>query len=193
MNQLYPIFLKAEHLHFLIVGGGNVAYEKLFFLLKSSPLAKVSLVAPLIREEVLELTKRHNITLFDDVYHPDYLDEKHVVIATTDQPSVNLQVYEDARHRNMLVNVADTPNLCDFYLGGIVTKGNLKIAISTNGKSPTLAKRLRQLFEAVFPEDMDELLQNLHRYRSTLKLTFEEKVDRMNALTQELIGKHDQD
>lgn len=191
LNTLYPIFLKTEHLNFLIVGGGNVAYEKLFFLLKSSPNAQATVVAPLIREEVRELATRYNITLVADVYHPNYLQNRHIVVATTDQPSVNHQVYEDCRARSILVNVADTPHLCDLYLGGIVTKGNLKIAISTNGKSPTLAKRLRQLFEQIFPENMDQLLQNLHRYRSTLKLSFEEKVDRMNAMTEALIEKEE--
>ena len=191
MNTLYPIFLKTEQLNFLIVGGGNVAYEKLFFIMKSSPNTKATVVAPFIREEVRELATRHAIELIEDVYASTYLDGRHIVIATTDQPSVNHQVYLDARERQLLVNVADTPELCDLYLGGIVTKGNLKIAISTNGKSPTLAKRLRQLFERIFPEDIDQLLQNLHRYRSTLKLSFEQKVDRMNELTQELIENND--
>ncbi len=191
MNNLYPIFLKTEQLNFLIVGGGNVAYEKLFFIMKSSPNTKATVVAPLIREEVRELATRHEIELIEEVYSPSYLDGRHIVIATTDQPTVNHQVYEDARARQLLVNVADTPELCDLYLGGIVTKGNLKIAISTNCKSPTLAKRLRQLFESIFPDDIDQLLQNLHRYRSTLKLSFEEKVDRMNELTQELIETND--
>ena len=191
MNTLYPIFLKTEQLHFLIVGGGNVAHEKLFFILKSSPQTRVTVVAPMIREEVKELAASHQVELIKDVYHADYLAGRHLVIATTDQPAVNRQVYEDARARNLLVNVADTPELCDLYLGGIVTKGNLKIAISTNGKPPTLAKRLRQLFENIFPEDIDQLLRNLHRYRSTLKLSFEQKVDRMNALTQELIESND--
>ena len=191
MNNLYPIFLKTEQLNFLIVGGGNVAYEKLFFIMKSSPNTKATVVAPLIRDEVRELATRHSIELIEDVYAPSYLDGRHIVIATTDRPEVNRQVYEDARARQLLVNVADTPELCDLYLGGIVTKGNLKIAISTNGKSPTLAKRLRQLFESIFPDDIDQLLQNLHRYRSTLKLSFEEKVDRMNELTQELIENND--
>ncbi|MEL7248428.1 MAG: bifunctional precorrin-2 dehydrogenase/sirohydrochlorin ferrochelatase [Bacteroidota bacterium] len=191
MNTLYPIFLKTEQLNFLIVGGGNVAYEKLFFIMKSSPNTKATVVAPLIREEVRELATRHEIELIEGVYAPSFLEGRHIVIATTDRPEVNHQVYQDARARQLLVNVADTPELCDLYLGGIVTKGNLKIAISTNGKSPTLAKRLRQLFESIFPEDIDQLLQNLHRYRSTLKLSFEEKVDRMNELTQELIENND--
>lgn len=191
MNTLYPIFLKTEQLDFLIVGGGNVAYEKLFFILKSSPQTKATVVAPLIREEVRALADNYAVELIEAVYNPDYLAGRHIVIATTDNPTVNRQVYEDARAKQLLVNVADTPELCDLYLGGIVTKGNLKIAISTNGKSPTVAKRLRQLFENIFPEDMDKLLQNLHRYRSTLKLSFEQKVDRMNALTQELIKSDD--
>jgi precorrin-2 dehydrogenase/sirohydrochlorin ferrochelatase len=191
MNTLYPIFLKTEQLNFLIVGGGNVAYEKLFFILKSSPQTKATVVAPMIREEVKMLAESYAVELVEDVYAPAYLTGRHIVIATTDSPAVNRQVYEDARARQLLVNVADTPELCDLYLGGIVTKGNLKIAISTNGKSPTVAKRLRQLFENIFPEDMDKLLQNLHHYRSTLKLSFEQKVDRMNALTQELIKNDD--
>lgn len=191
MNTLYPIFLKTEQLNFLIVGGGNVAYEKLFFILKSSPGTRVTVVAPMIRQEVKDLAAKHAVELVVDTYHSSYLEGRHIVIATTDQPEVNHQVYLDARARSLLVNVADTPELCDLYLGGIVTKGNLKIAISTNGKSPTLAKRLRQLFEGIFPDDIDQLLSNLHRYRSTLKLSFEEKVDRMNALTQELIENND--
>lgn len=187
MNTLYPIFLKTEQLNFLIVGGGNVAYEKLFFILKSSPGSQITVVAPMIREEIRELANEHQVELIEDLYNEHYLEDRYLVIATTDQPEVNLQVYRDARLRKLLINVADTPELCDLYLGGIVTKGNLKIAISTNGKSPTVAKRLRQLFENIFPEDMDQLLKNLYRYRSTLKLSFEQKVDRMNALTQTLI------
>lgn len=197
MNPLYPIFLKTKQLHFLVVGGGNVAEEKLSFLLKSSPESKVTVVSPMFRPPVREIAERFDVTLIEDVYAPHYLDNKHIVIATTDKPEVNRQVHTDARARYLLVNVADTPELCDFYLGGIVTKGNLKIAFSTNGKSPTLAKRLRQFFEAVIPEDVNKLLDNLYQYRSTLKLTFEEKVDKMNevttALVEDQVGEKDKD
>ena len=88
-----------------------------------------------------------------------------------------------------MVNVADTPDLCDFYLGGIVTKGNVKIAISTNGKSPTTAKRLRQLLEEVIPEDINELVENINKYRETLKGDFEYKVETLNKLTEGLVEK----
>ena len=74
-------------------------------------------------------------------------------------------------------------------MGGIVTKGNVKVAISTNGKSPTTAKRLRQFFEEVIPDDIDEMVQNLNEYRKTIKGDFEKKVDKMNEITKKLVEK----
>ena len=188
-NNLYPIFLKAGNLHILIVGGGKVAEEKLTFLTKSSPDAKVTMVSPMFRKATKKLALQFNVTLLTDSYHGKYLMGKHMVIATTDMPEVNIQVYNDCRSLGKLVNVADNPPYCDFYMGGIVTKGNVKIAISTNGKSPTTAKRLRQFFEEVIPEDIDKMVQNLNDYRKTLKGNFEQKVDKMNEITQKLVEK----
>ncbi len=188
-NNLYPIFLKASQLEILIVGGGFVAEEKLHFLTKSSPDAKVTMVAPMFREATLQLAKRHEVALIKNSYNANYLYGKHMVIATTDKPKVNLQVYADCRKLNTLVNVADNPPLCDFYMGGIVTKGHVKVAISTNGKSPTTAKRLRQFFEEVLPDDITKMVQNLNEFRKTIKGDFEEKVNKMNEITQKLIEK----
>lgn len=186
-NELYPIFLKVHQLQILIVGGGNVALEKLTFLLKSSPNAKVQLVAPEIRNEIRELALKHSINFIEKPYKRTLLKQKYLVIAATDKGEVNLQVYLDCRKKNLLVNVADTPQLCDFYLGGIVTKGNVKVAISTNGKSPTTAKRLRQFFEEVIPDDINELVENLNKYRKTIKGNFEKKVVTLNKLTESLV------
>lgn len=188
MNHLYPIFLKVHELNILLVGGGFVATEKLEFLLKSSPLAQVTVVSRAFRTEFLEVAeKAENVTLIEDSYHEKYLGGKHLVIGATDDKAVNRQIRDEAKERFLLVNIADTPELCDFYLGGIVTKGNLKIAISTNGKSPTTAKRLRQLLEEVLPEEIDELLENLNAYRATLKGDFEFKVKAMNEVTEGLL------
>lgn len=190
-NNLYPIFLKSARLQFLIVGGGNVAEEKLRFLIKSSPDAMVTMVAPEFRDISLKLARKNNVEVIYDVYSTNYLKGKHVVIATTDNPEVNIQVYKDCRARDKLVNVADNPPYCDFYMGGIVTKGNVKVAISTNGKSPTTAKRLRQFFEAVIPEEIDNLVINLNHYRKTLKGDFEYKVEKMNEVTKVLVDKNE--
>ena len=188
-NNLYPIFLKVKNLEVLIVGGGFVAEEKLTFLLKSSPDANVTMVSPMFREGTIELAKKGNVTLVNKKYSRRYLKGKHMVVATTDIPEVNVKVYKDCRKRSILVNVADNPPYCDFYMGGIVTKGNVKVAISTNGKSPTTAKRLRQFFADVIPENIDDLVQNLNEFRKTIKGDFEEKVETLNEFTKGLIEK----
>ncbi|MEN2281721.1 bifunctional precorrin-2 dehydrogenase/sirohydrochlorin ferrochelatase [Algoriphagus sp. SE2] len=188
MNHLYPIFLKVHELNVLLIGGGNVGTEKLEFLLKSSPKAQVTAVSREFSQSFVDLaTKADTVTMIEDIYHEKYLGAKHFVIAATDDKAVNKQIHDDGKERFLLVNVADTPELCDFYLGGIVTKGNLKVAISTNGKSPTAAKRLRQLLEEVLPDELDDLLENLHAYRATLKGDFEYKVKAMNEVTANLV------
>ena len=164
-----------------------MAEEKLTFLTKSSPDATVVMVSPEFGRGTLELAQKYNVLLITDVYDKKYLKGRHMVIATTDKPAVNVQVYKDCRAMDKLVNVADNPPYCDFYMGGIVTKGNVKVAISTNGKSPTTAKRLRQFFEEVIPEDINQMVLNLNSFRKTLKGNFEEKVEKMNEVTQMLL------
>jgi precorrin-2 dehydrogenase/sirohydrochlorin ferrochelatase len=188
-NNLYPIFLKTKNLNVLIVGGGFVAEEKLTFLLKSSPDAHVTMVSPMFREGTTALAKKGNVKLINKKYNKSYLKGKHIVVATTEFPKVNEKVYKHCRKRSILVNVADNPPFCDFYMGGIVTKGNVKVAISTNGKSPTTAKRLRQFFEDVIPENVDDLVKNLNEYRKTIKGNFEEKVEKLNEFTKSLVEK----
>jgi precorrin-2 dehydrogenase/sirohydrochlorin ferrochelatase len=174
------------------VGAGVVGLEKLTFLLKSSPNARVTVLAPEISEDVKRLADHNErLVLVQDIYRKKYLEEKHLVIAATNDKEVNKEIHKDAKERFLLVNVADTPEYCDFYLGGIVTKGNVKIAISTNGKSPTTAKRLRQLLEEVVPENINEMVENINLYRETLKGDFEYKVKALNKLTEELIKKKD--
>ncbi len=188
-NPLYPIFLKLHQLQVLIVGGGAVAEEKLHFMLKSSPEANILLVAPEISEQILGLASTYNIVFRHEPFKSDHLEKQDLVIVATNDQMVNKEVAELCRQENILVNVADTPELCDFYLGGVVTKGDVKIAISTHGKSPTLAKRLREMLEDILPNDIHELANNLNAYRKTLKGNFEYKVKALNDLTLEVFGK----
>lgn len=182
-NQLYPIFLKMDKLQMLVVGGGMVSAEKLGFLHKSSPNANVTIVAIELNSDVEEIAVKLNAKVRMKAFEPSDVDGFDIIIAATNDKELNRQVWEIARLKQILINVADTPDLCDFYLGGIVTKGDLKVAISTNGKSPTMAKRIREFLEDVLPNEMDDLLQNMQAYRSTLKATFEEKVKALNDIT----------
>lgn len=188
-NELYPIFLKLHKLNVLIVGGGNVGLEKLSFLLKSSPNANVEVVATTFLPEIEILAEKYNLTLTKAKFKKKMLKKRHMVIACTDDLLVNKRIYDLSQERYLICNIADTPELCDYYLGGIVTKGNVKIAISTNGKSPTTAKRLREFFEEVIPEDINKMVENLNEYRKTLKGNFEDKVKRMNEITDSLKNK----
>ncbi len=190
-NELYPIFLKLHQLQMLIVGAGEVGYEKLSFILKSSPRAQVTMVAPWVSPEIEELLASHPDPQVQIIKRPfeeeDVSTEVDLVIAATNIPELNREVHRIAKAKSKLINVADTPDLCDFYLGSIVTKGDLKIAISTNGKSPTFAKRFRQLLEEILPEETDELLQHLHKVRDRLSKDFATKVRQLNELTADLL------
>lgn len=189
-NELYPIFLKLHQLNVLIVGGGNVGLEKLSFMLKSSPNANVEVVAIQFLPELEALVANHpSVKLTQSKFKKTMLKKRHMVIACTDNLEVNKRVYDLCRKRHLICNIADTPPLCDYYLGGIVTKGNVKIAISTNGKSPTTAKRLREFFEEIIPDDINKMVENLNEYRKTVKGDFQEKVAKMNEITQSLKGK----
>lgn len=184
MNLLYPIFLKVSILEILIVGGGLVALEKLKFLFKNSPNAQVTLLSPKICKEIQLLLKKYKIKIINDFYHVKYLNKKNLVIITTNNTKINIQIYRDCKNFCLLVNVADQPDLCDFYMGSIVTKGNLKIGISTNGKSPTMAKRFREILEEILPEKIDDLLIEINKYRNKLKVSFEKKLKILNKITQ---------
>lgn len=187
MNTLFPIFVKAEHLHTLIVGGGYVGLEKLTALLSNSPNARITLVAPAIRDEIYTLAQTHPaVQLLLDVYRPSHLQEKDLVIVGTNDKAVNRQVQADCKQHRILVNVADTPDLCDFYLSSVVKKGDLKLAISTNGKSPTFAKRFREVLEEILPDSLQETLDNLTTIRHKLKGDFVQKMEKLNEITRVL-------
>lgn len=190
MNRLFPIFLKLETLDVLLVGGGNVGLEKLTAMLGNSPEARVTVVADWFLPELREfVAKKSNVELVKRKFEFSDLDEKDLVILATDNPTLHESIKRVTGERRILTNVADTPALCDFYLGSIVQKGDLKIAISTNGKSPTVAKRLREFLTDLIPDDIDDLLANVTAYRNQLKGDFQEKIRQLNELTKSLVEK----
>jgi len=187
-NQLYPVFLKLEQLETLLVGAGNVGLEKLFSLLSNSKDAKITIVAREVKTEVKQLLLKHTSCILVERSFEDVdLVNKDLVILATDDKELHKRIKALAKDKGILVNVADTPELCDFYLGSIVQKGNLKIAISTNGKSPTAAKRIKEVLNKALPGELDEVIENLHAVRNKLNGNFEYKVKKLNAITKVLV------
>ncbi|MFN0047565.1 MAG: bifunctional precorrin-2 dehydrogenase/sirohydrochlorin ferrochelatase [Cytophagales bacterium] len=188
MNNLFPIFLKLHQLNTLIVGGGNVGLEKLEAVLSNSPEANVTIVSPVFKTEIEEMAHSFpKLKMITRNFEWDDLNNIDILICATDNKALHKTIFQIAKRRKILINVADTPDLCDFYLSSVVKKGDLKIAISTNGKSPTFAKRLKEyLNEVLDSDDINELLGNLTAFRAKLKGDFGQKVKELNKITQTL-------
>jgi len=187
-NNLYPVFLKLDELNALVVGGGNVGLEKVNALLFSSPDANVTIVAPAIRNELKDAIRNHTTyTIIEREFEDHDLHGKDIAILATDNKELHRYIKQLARKNGILCNVADTPELCDFYLSSVVKKGNLKIAISTNGKSPTIAKRLKETFNQVLPNELDQVLDNMQIIRNNLNGSFAQKVKKLNSISKVLV------
>lgn len=189
-NNLFPVFLKLEELSLLIIGGGNVALEKLMAVKKNSPQTKVRLAATTISQAIKQIAEQQDtIELVERPYRIDDIEAADIIIAAVNSIETSRQIREDAHSKGKLVNVADKPELCDFYLSSIVKKGSVKIAISTNGKSPTIAKRLKEVMNHFIPDEMEGVLQNMQTIRGEMNGDFDEKVKHLNDLTKVLVAK----
>ena len=191
-NLLFPVFFRLDKLQLLIVGGGAVGLEKVEAIFKNSSNANVTLVATEIREEIKKIAERFpNLKLIERSYETSDLEHKDLILVATNIHSLNTQVYQEAKSRKIICNVADTPENCDFYMCSVVKKGDLKIAISTNGKSPTFAKRMREMLEEILPEGINAILDNLTKIREKLKGDFDYKVKKLEDITS--VMKEDRD
>lgn len=189
-NTLFPVFIKLEKLNLLLVGGGNVALEKLGALLTNSPAAHIRLVAKEISAEVRDVLRTHDIPYEEREFRTADLGKTDLVVIAVRGTETSSAIYAACREKGILTNVADTPELCDFYLSSVVQKGNLKIAISTNGKSPTIAKRIKEVLNDSIPGEMESVLENMERIRGTLAGDFSAKVKQLNKITSNLTAKN---
>ena len=173
INHLFPVFLKLEELEVLLVGAGAVGLEKLQAILHNAPATRIQVVAEVISEPVKTLAGSNpSVSLVEKMFDPNDLLGKDLVFVAVNNKETSMMICEAARERKLLVNVADTPGLCDFYLGSIVQKGSVKIAISTNGKSPTMAKRLKEILQLAIPMEINVAVDNLDKIRSRLNGNF---------------------
>jgi len=187
-NQLFPVFLKLNDLHTVLVGGGNVGLEKLTAVLNNSNSARVTVISREFLPDVHTLASQYSgIRIVQKSFTEDDLNEADIVIAATNDSELNNYIRNAAHDRKLLINVADKPALCDFYLGSIVQKGDLKLAISTNGKSPTVAKRLKEVLNESLPAELDITLQQMSELRNTLEGDFADKVKKLNSVTSVLV------
>lgn len=159
-----PIFIDVKGRRCLVVGGGDVAHRKAGVLLEAG--AAVTVVAPEFSAAFTELSGVERIT---GRFQPDYLDEAMLVIAATDDSAVNQEVSQQARMRNIPVNVVDSPDLCTFIMPSILDRSPLLVAFSSGGASPVLARMLRGQLETMIPQGYSRLTGFCARLRNTVK------------------------
>jgi len=164
---LLPIFLRLEGRPVLVVGAGTVALEKIRSLRAAG--ARLTVVAPHAAGEVQALATEGALEWHPRRFGAGDLEGVFVVIAATNDSRVNHAVYEEALRRNVLCNAVDDPPNCDFYFGSVVSRGDLQVAVSTGGKSPALAQRLRREIDGQLPEDLGPWLGELGQLRDEIR------------------------
>jgi precorrin-2 dehydrogenase/sirohydrochlorin ferrochelatase len=148
MSCLFPMFLKLEGRKCLVVGAGKVGGPKAGGLIDTG--AHIRVIALEAREEVHQWANAGKITLEIRPFVPQDLDGAFLAIVATANPELDASIYREAQRRGVLCNVVDVPECCDFYYPAVMRRGDLQIAVSTNGQSPSLAQKLRQQLEKQF-------------------------------------------
>ena len=162
----YPLYLDIKKRRCVVVGGGDVAERKVERLVDCG--AEVVVVAKSLTAK-LEISRRNGWILhIDDEYRSEYIDAAFVVIGATDNAEINAGIYRDAEDRGLLVNIVDKPEMCNFIVPSVVQAGDLTVAISTGGKSPALARRLREDMEGRFGWEYEMLLNIMGELRERI-------------------------
>lgn len=189
--EYFPIFTKLANKPVLIVGGGDVANRKCQAMLQAN--ADITLIAPEFCDELIALSDSGKVTLVHDFFEPSQLTNQSLVIAATDIEQVNKAVFDAAEAKNIFVNVVDDQPKCTFIFPSIVDRNPITIAISSAGKAPVLARRLREKLETLIPQHIGPLAELAGNFRDTVKSKldsfskrrmFWEKAFTSNAVTQ---------
>jgi precorrin-2 dehydrogenase/sirohydrochlorin ferrochelatase len=161
--RLFPAFLKLRGRPAVVIGAGDAGEGKIRGLLATG--ARIRVIAIRATDAVREWAARGEITLYQRVFMPSDLDGSFLAVAATSSAELNRQIFRECRARSVLCNVVDVPGLCDFYYPAVVQRGDLQIAVSTSGQSPSLARKIRQQLEQQYGPDYARWVAELGRTR----------------------------
>jgi precorrin-2 dehydrogenase / sirohydrochlorin ferrochelatase len=164
--HLFPLFLKLRGRRCLVFGAGKISEGKIVGLLEAG--AHVDVIAPKATVQIEQWHKKKKIRLTRRPFRPSDLKRAFLVVAATNSPKVHRAIFREAQKQNVLCNIVDVPMLCDFYYPAVVRRGQLQIAISTAGASPSLARRLREEMEKTFGPEYSGWLKYLSRERKKI-------------------------
>ena len=166
MPGYYPVMMDLNGRNCVAVGGGEVAARKVEMLISCG--ANVTVVAPELEKSLQELVSSKKVSHIKALYKKENINGACLVIASTDDTTVNRAVYDDATAAGIPVNVVDVPELCSFIVPAVVERGDLILAISTSGKSPAMAKRIRKELQKQFGDEYAVMLSMMGAVRQLL-------------------------
>lgn len=162
----FPAFIKFDNKKILIVGGGNIAYQKLEHLLDFTN--KISLISLDFNEKIKDLIDKKSLEFFQRAYKEGDIENYDIVIAAIDSFDLQKQIYFETRKINCLYNCVDFKEYCDFIFPAYIKKGDLTIAISTSGNSPAVAKQLKIWLNDIIPDTINDFLLQMKEYRNRM-------------------------
>jgi precorrin-2 dehydrogenase/sirohydrochlorin ferrochelatase len=166
--KYYPIYLDITNKRCIVVGGGDVAERKMVRLLEFC--AHVTVIGKTLTPALETMKKEGRIDHIDADYDEAFIDDAFLVIGATDRDDINEKISRDGKEKGILVNIVDDPDKCDFILPSLLQQGDLLIAISTGGKSPALAKKLRHELENIYGPEYQTLLNVMGSLREKLMM-----------------------
>jgi len=188
VNDLFPVYLRMKGRRVLVVGGGTMATLRVKKLLASG--ARVAVIAPVASAPLLDLSESGSIELHLRPFSPEDIPaECFMIIGATDDPATQSALAREAERRGLLYNVVDEVEHCNFFTPAVVERGDLKLAISTNGRSPVLARRVREELEAALPEVTEQWVEELGELRQRLKLEIPSEFHTRKRIIEEVIEK----
>ncbi len=164
--KLYPIFFKIENKTVAVIGGGDVAARKVKDLLEAGAFVRV--IAPQINKEIHDQDKADKLETIPRAYKQGDIDGANLIFAATNDPELNNNIFEEAEKKGIMINSADDPENCSFYVPSHVRKGDFILAVSTSGTSPAMAALLRRALEKSIPDNIDDILKALKEARKIL-------------------------
>ncbi len=164
--KYYPVCLDITNKRCIVVGGGDVAERKVERLLDFG--ARITVIGKKLTPRLEAMKREGRINHIDADYNEAYINDAFLMIGATDQDDVNAKISRDGREKGILVNIVDDPDKCDFILPSLLQQGDLLIAISTGGKSPALAKNLREELEKLYGSEYQTLLKVMGNLREKL-------------------------
>ncbi|MFT8314526.1 MAG: bifunctional precorrin-2 dehydrogenase/sirohydrochlorin ferrochelatase [Clostridium sp.] len=163
MNEYYPIMLNVKGKKCGVIGGGKVAYRKITTLLECG--AEVLVISREIIQDIKMLVNENKVIYLEDNYDFKYISDSYLVYAATNEKDINEKIYKQCNEKNILVNVVDEPDICNFIVPSKIKRGDLTIAVSTNGKSPMLAKKIREDLEQIYDDKFEIFLDIMGQIR----------------------------